>query len=275
MAPCPECIIAFGFEQLCLFVYFVNVFCTSGMYFTNANSLAYCGNLGLLKANFGPFCNGKKHMFLDILRQGDVPCLFGKGVGHSHLPLKAAGLRQPEGSPRSPGTEERNPPKSSKENCNAAKHPALCTVQTQRGGRGWFLHRGEWTCGCVQSVEKNGEHLHEMNMVFGSQSPGSVETVQGLTPTWETFCRSTNEKWLEASIGRGTAGAHPRQVFLRVTGPQDMFPSQNFLWKFVHFFEKDYWLFWRKKFLDWSKFKPCSRTSPCFIVTCFHGSSHK
>lgn len=80
MAPCPECIIAFGFEQLCLFVYFVNVFCTSGVYFTNANSLAYCGNLQLLKANFGPFCNGKKRTH-EILCQGALLCLFKKVRG--------------------------------------------------------------------------------------------------------------------------------------------------------------------------------------------------
>ena len=81
MAPCPECMIAFGFEQLCLFVCFVNVFCTSGMYFTNANSLADCGNLRLLKANVGPFCNGKKRMFHEILCQGDLLCLFKKVQG--------------------------------------------------------------------------------------------------------------------------------------------------------------------------------------------------
>ena len=86
VAPCPECIIAFDFEQLCLFVYFVNVFCTSGVYFTNANSLAYCGNLQLLKVNFGPFCNGKKCMFGEILCQGDLLCLFKKvqGIPTSH-----------------------------------------------------------------------------------------------------------------------------------------------------------------------------------------------
>lgn len=115
MALCPECIIAFGFEQLCLFVCFLNVFCTSGMYFTNANSLAYCGNLRLLETNFGPFCNGKKHTFHEIPCQGGPSVSFQKGAGHSHLPVKSARLSQPEGSPRSPepGTYEKNQPSSS------------------------------------------------------------------------------------------------------------------------------------------------------------------
>lgn len=102
MAPCPECIIAFGFEQLCLFVYFVNVFCTSGVYFTNANSLAYCGNLRLLKVNFGPFCNGKKCMFHEIVCQGVPSVSLEKGAGHFHLPLKSAGLRAARGKPTEP-----------------------------------------------------------------------------------------------------------------------------------------------------------------------------
>lgn len=104
MAPCPECIIAFGFEQLCLFVYFVNVFCTSGVYFTNANSLAYCGNLRLLKANLRPFCNGKKSVFHEIpcRGRGGPSVSFQKGAGYSQLPVKSAGLSQPGGSPGSP-----------------------------------------------------------------------------------------------------------------------------------------------------------------------------
>lgn len=102
MALCPECIIAFGFEQLCLFVCFLNVFCTSGVYFTNANSLAYCGNLRLLETNFGPFCNGKKHTVSWDPLPGGTFCVFSKRCWAFPPPSEISGTQPARRKPTMP-----------------------------------------------------------------------------------------------------------------------------------------------------------------------------
>lgn len=149
MASCPECIIAFGFEQLCLFVYFVNAFCTSGVYFTNANSLAYCGNLRLLKANFGPFCNGKKHRFDEILCRGTF-CVFSKRCRVSPPPSEISRAQTARGKPRKPWAWHLGEKWTillliciawtSRDPGQRAKPTALSTVQARRKGR------GRWSC---------------------------------------------------------------------------------------------------------------------------------
>lgn len=85
------------------------------------------------------------------------------------------------------------------------------------------------------------------------------DPTQGPTPTWETFYRSTNQKWLEANIQRGVVGGYPGQVFLTVTQPQAMFPNGNFggvFYENVFVFEKNYKTFSKKEVPVCSLFKP-------------------